>query len=62
MSKQRNDTTEKNEPSGEKRESPPGSYYYDDSTGYETYDPEKDNDEEDKKGDGVERRGDMETQ
>lgn len=46
MSKQRDDTTEQNEPSGEQREPQPGSYYYDDSTGYEIYDPEKDDEEE----------------
>ena len=48
MSEQRDDTTEQEEPSGEKSERPePGSYYYDDSTGYEIYDPEKDDEEED---------------
>lgn len=46
MSKHKDDTTEQNEPSGEERERKPGSYYYDDSTGYEIYDPEKDEDEE----------------
>ena len=48
MSKQRDDTPEEIDPSGEE-ETPvptPGSYYYDDSTGYETYDPEKEDDEE----------------
>ena len=48
MSKQRDDTPEEIDPSGE--EAPPGqkprSYYYDDSTGYEVYDPEKKDDEE----------------
>ena len=47
MSKQRDDTTEGDESSGEERERPTGSYYYDDSTGYEIYDPEKDEDDED---------------
>jgi hypothetical protein len=43
MSKQRDDTPEEIDPSGEE-ETPgpaPGSYYYDDSTGYEVYDPEQ---------------------
>lgn len=48
MSTQRDDTTEQNEPSGEQStpQQQPGSYYYDDSTGYEIYDPEKDEEEE----------------
>ncbi|HJU53088.1 MAG TPA: hypothetical protein VJ715_00905 [Pyrinomonadaceae bacterium] len=48
MSKQRDDTPEEIDPSGEEEtpESAPGSYYYDDSTGYEVYDPEKEDDEE----------------
>ncbi|MDQ3821109.1 MAG: hypothetical protein M3362_25970 [Acidobacteriota bacterium] len=53
MSQHKDDTTERDESSGEERERPkPGSYYYDDSTGYEIYDPEKDDeeDEEDLKG------------
>ncbi len=48
MSKQRDDTPEEIDPSGEE-ETPahaPGAYYYDDSTGYEIYDPEKDEEEE----------------
>jgi hypothetical protein len=53
MSKQKDDTTEQNEPSGEKREHPPGSYYYDDSTGYEIYDPEKDNEDEEDETAGI---------
>ena len=51
MGKQRDDTTEENEPSGEKRERRPGSYYYDDSTGYEIYDPEKEDAEEEEDAD-----------
>jgi hypothetical protein len=47
MSQRKDDTTEHDEPSGEQREHKPGSYYYDDSTGYEIYDPEKDDEEED---------------
>jgi hypothetical protein len=47
MSKQKDDTPEEIDPSGKERKRKPGSYYYDDSTGYEIYDPEKDEDEED---------------
>ena len=47
MSQRKDDTTEHDEPSGEQRERQPGSYYYDDSTGYEIYDPEKDDEEDD---------------
>lgn len=48
MSQREDDTTERDEPSGaEERERQPGSYYYDDATGYEIYDPEKDDEEED---------------
>jgi hypothetical protein len=50
MSKQRDDTTERNEPSGEEREPVTGSYYYDDSTGYEIYDPEKDAEDDEEEG------------
>jgi hypothetical protein len=47
MSQRQDDTTEQDEPSGEEQECPkPGSYYYDDSTGYEIYDPEKDEEDE----------------
>ena len=46
MSKQKDDTPEQIDPSGEERAPQPGSYYYDDSTGYEIYDPEKDEEEE----------------
>ena len=47
MSKQRDDTPEQIDPSGDERDTRPASYYYDDSTGYEVYDPEKDDEEED---------------
>ena len=48
MSQRKDDTTEHDEPSGEECERhKPGSYYYDDSTGYEIYDPEKDDEEDD---------------
>jgi hypothetical protein len=53
MSKQRDDTTDENESSGEGREEKPGSYYYDDSTGYEIYDPEKDAEEDDEDAEGA---------
>ena len=47
MSQSQDDTTEQDEPSGEEQERPkPGSYYDDDSTGYEIYDPEKDEEDE----------------
>lgn len=46
MSEHRDDTTEPDEPSGEGHSPKPGSYYYDDGTGYEIYDPDKDDDRE----------------
>ena len=48
MSKQRDDTPEEIDPSGEEERPAhaPGGYYYDDSTGYEVYDPEKDEEED----------------
>jgi RimJ/RimL family protein N-acetyltransferase len=42
MSERRDDTTEPDEPSGEGQSPKPGSYYYDDDTGYEIYDPAND--------------------
>jgi hypothetical protein len=45
----RDDTPERDERSPEKEEPKPGSYYYDDSTGYEIYDPEKDDEEVEEK-------------
>ena len=46
MSEQRDDTTEQDESSSSGTSEPrPGSYYYDDSTGYELYDPADDEDE-----------------
>ena len=42
MSERRDDTPEAEEPSRERGERPRGSYYYDDSTGYEIYDPNAD--------------------
>lgn len=46
MSEQRDNTTEQDEPSPVERERKPGSYYYDDSTGYEVYHPAEDDEEE----------------
>ncbi len=44
MQERRDDITK---PEGESRpERAPGSYYYDDATGYETYSPEEDEEEE----------------
>jgi hypothetical protein len=47
MSERRDDTTEPIDPSGEEKGRKPGSYYYDDSTGYEIYNPEEEDKEED---------------
>lgn len=46
MSEHRDDTTEQDEPSGDERERQPISYYYDDATGYEIYNPEEDDEED----------------
>ena len=47
MSEQRDNTTNGGEPSPARSEPrQPGSYYDDDATGYEVYDPSKDDDEE----------------
>ena len=43
MNERRDDTTE---PDGESRPAP-GSYYYDDATGYEVFAPEEEEEEED---------------
>jgi hypothetical protein len=48
MSERRDDTPEADEPSRIEGERPRGSYYYDDSTGYEIYDPNADTDEDEK--------------
>jgi hypothetical protein len=45
MSERRDDTTEQGESSSGNGEPRPGSYYYDDATGYELYDPAEDEDE-----------------
>ena len=47
MSERRDDTTEQDESSPAKNERPQGSYYYDDATGYEVYDPSQDAEPED---------------
>jgi hypothetical protein len=49
MSERRDNTTEQDESSPVKDERQPGSYYYDDATGYELYDPAKDEGEEEEK-------------
>lgn len=46
MSEQRDNTTEHEEPSPKERDPQTGSYYYDDATGYEVYDPEQDDEDE----------------
>ena len=46
MSEPRDNTTEQDETSPVKNERAPGSYYYDDATGYEVYDPTQDEVEE----------------
>lgn len=54
MSEHGDDTTERDAPSPAGSEPRPGSYYYDDATGYEIYDPSKDDEaeeEEDEAGD-----------
>ena len=45
MSERTDDTTEGAAGSRRERERAPGSYYYDDATGYEVYRPEEDEDE-----------------
>ena len=47
MSERRDNTTEGDESSPLKKERPAGSYYYDDATGYEIYDPAQDAEPED---------------
>jgi hypothetical protein len=47
MSEQADNTTEHDEASRKERGPKPASYYYDDATGYEIYDPSKDEDSED---------------
>ncbi len=44
MSERTDDTTEGAAGSRPEREGEPGSYYYDDGTGYEVYRPEEDED------------------
>ena len=44
MSEQRDDTTEPDAGSRPERKPKPGSYYYDDATGYEIYAPKRDED------------------
>ncbi|MBA3766349.1 MAG: hypothetical protein H0W99_05045 [Acidobacteria bacterium] len=47
MSEQRDDTTDEGAPSPGSAPQPRPSYYYDDATGYEVYDPSKDDEEDD---------------
>jgi hypothetical protein len=47
MSQRRDDTTEEPARARVERERAPGSYYYDDATGYKPYDPTQDEDSED---------------
>jgi hypothetical protein len=47
MSERRDDTTERAESSPPESERQPGSYYYDDATGYELYDPAREQHEQD---------------
>ncbi|MDQ1523084.1 MAG: hypothetical protein QOE47_1008 [Pyrinomonadaceae bacterium] len=47
MSERRDDTTEPGERDDAPPERAPHSYYYDDGTGYEVYDPSADGDETD---------------
>ncbi|HEX8708462.1 MAG TPA: hypothetical protein VF723_09490 [Pyrinomonadaceae bacterium] len=47
MDERKDDTTEEDEPSRDESGVKPGSYYYDDATGYEVYDPAKEDDDED---------------
>lgn len=47
MGEQTDNTTERDEPSPKEDNPRPGSYYYDDATGYEFYDPEQEDDEDD---------------
>ena len=46
MSERLDDTPEADEPSRNERTRPRGSYYYDDATGYEIYDPNADVEDE----------------
>ena len=48
MSEHVDDTTERDEPSPDGSVAEPGSYYYDDATGYEIYDPSKEDDKDDR--------------
>jgi hypothetical protein len=56
MSERRDNTTERDDASRKEQERPSRSYYYDDATGYEIYDPAQD-DEEDAGQDDAHRSG-----
>ncbi len=58
MSERRDDTTEHIEPDATpERERTPRSYYYDDGTGYEIYDPTQDEDATEEKDDADDKVG-----
>jgi hypothetical protein len=46
MSEHVDNTTDRRAPSPERSEPEPGSYYYDDATGYEIYDPSKEDEDD----------------
>lgn len=48
------DTPKPDSPPQPESDTPPGSYYYDDATGYEIYDPEADEEDADEADDGEE--------
>lgn len=51
MSEHEDDTTERDAPSpAREEEKPRHSYYYDDATGYEIYDPAREDDDEEETG------------
>ncbi|HEV2913936.1 MAG TPA: hypothetical protein VGX92_11710 [Pyrinomonadaceae bacterium] len=54
MSEHGDDTTERDAPSPAPSEPEPGRYYYDDATGYEIYDPSKDDEGEGEDDDATE--------
>ena len=57
MSEHVDDTTERDAPSPAESEPRPGGYYYDDSTGYEVYDPSKEEDDPQEEEEPTDARG-----
>ena len=55
MNERRDDIT--NPEAGSRPARRPGDYYYDDATGYETYSPEEDEEDEEGRGEGRPARG-----